>query len=312
MSELGIVLCINSKNDETNALAGLKHPHSLLSPEDFAIIKANWEPKDHNLVEMAQALELGVDSFVFVDDNPVERGLVLSSLPQVAVPPLDRVENYIQLIDRSAYFESVNLTDEDKIRGKMYTANAKRKEEEHSFIDYGSYLASLDMRAHISCFTQERLPRITQLTNKTNQFNLTTQRYTETEMQALMNDPQAVCLCGTLADKYGDNGLVSVMAGKIEGDICYIVLWLMSCRVLKRNLEQAMMNTFIEQCSKKPEVKYIYGKYIPTVKNTMVKDLYKNLGFNFHKEEYDGITEWEMDITQYIPHITYIKIENLL
>ncbi len=308
LAELGVLLTVNSKNDEVNALAGLRHPQSRLHPEDFALIKANWQPKDRNLAETAVALNIGVDSFVFADDNPVERGLVAASLPQVAVPPLDKVENYIHTLDRSAWFEPVNLTAEDMARGKMYAENARRDAARQAFTDYDSYLAGLEMQACITPFSSAQIPRVTQLTNKTNQFNLTTRRYTEAEIRTAMDDPNMLCLAGTLTDKFGDNGLVSVMIGERNGDVCRIALWLMSCRVLKRGMEREMLNVFLARC-KELGVALVQGIYIPTAKNGMVANLFQTCGFHPVSTRDDGITEWEMPVAGYKPAPTHIHIE---
>ena len=308
LTELGVLLTVNSKNEEANALAGLQHPHSKLHSDDFALIKANWLPKDRNLAETAESLNLGVDSFVFADDNPVERELVMTSLPQVAVPALDKVENYIRLLDRSAWFEPASLTDEDLSRSRMYAENARRDQARHTFADYDSYLASLKMHARIAQISAGQVPRVTQLTNKTNQFNLTTRRYTETEIRHAMEDSNQICLTGTLADKFGDNGLVSVMLGKLDGAVCHIELWLMSCRVLKRDMEREMLNVFVSLCVKKG-VRRIEGKYIPTAKNAMVADLFPACGFKSLTALPDGSTSWELNVEDYTPAATHIALE---
>ncbi len=307
LTELGVLLTVNSKNDENNALAGLRHPHGRLRPEDFAQIKANWHPKDLNLAETASELNIGVDSFVFADDNPVERGLVAASLPQVAVPTLDRVENYIRILDRAAWFEPANLTDEDMARGRMYAENARRDMARQSFTDYGTYLASLEMEARIIPFSSAQVPRITQLTNKTNQFNLTTRRYTEAEIRSVMDAPDKICLTGSLADKYGDNGLVSVMIGEQHDDVCHIVLWLMSCRVLKRDMEQEMLNALLAECRKR-KIRRVEGTYIPTPKNGMVSELFSICGFHCIAEQDDGSTRWELAVVDYVPVPTHIHV----
>ncbi len=307
LREIGVILTVNSKNDEVNALAGLNHPHGCLKPDDFALIKANWQPKDRNIVETAETISIRIDSFVFVDDNPVERELVTTSLPQVSAPPLDRVENYIHLLDRAAYFEPVSLTEEDMARSRMYTENAQRAVAQLSFTDYSSYLKGLEMKAVIGPFSEAHVARVTQLTNKTNQFNLTTRRYTESEIRHIMESDHTVGLFGSLADKYGDNGIVSVMIGDVQGDICHIDLWLMSCRVLKRGMEQVMLNVMMEECRRRG-VSLVKGKYIPTSKNGMVKDLYKGAGFTLTERGEDGSTAWECQTAEYEEQAAHIEL----
>jgi len=309
LREIGVILTVNSKNDESNALAGLKHPHGWLKEDDFALIKANWQPKDRNIIETAETLSIGVDSFVFADDNPVERELVSTSLPQVAIPPLDRVENYIHLLDRAAYFEPVSLTEEDMVRSRMYAENARRVSAQHSFADYDSYLKGLEMKAVIAPFGESHVARVTQLTNKTNQFNLTTRRYTEAEIRHVMESPNSIGLYGSLADKYGDNGIVSVMIGNLNGQVCDINLWLMSCRVLKRGMEQLMLNVMVEECLKRG-VTLIRGHYIPSNKNGMVKYLYKDAGFSLVEIGEDSNSVWECLANNYKKQTAYIELIN--
>ena len=307
LTELGILLTVNSKNEETNALAGLGHPQGKLHADDFALIKANWQPKDRNLVETAEALNIGIDSFVFVDDNPVERELVAQSLPQVSVPEIDKVENYIHILDRAAWFEPASLTEEDMSRGRMYAENARRDIARQTFADYDSYLDSLNMRACIAPITEAQVPRVTQLTNKTNQFNLTTRRYTEAEIRRTLDDPEQICLTGTLSDKFGDNGIVSVILGRRDGDVCHIELWLMSCRVLKRDMEREMLNVFVSLCGRQG-IRRIEGKYIPTAKNAMVANLFPQCGFTPVASSGDGTTIWELQVDEFLPTTTHISL----
>ena len=178
---IGIMLSVASKNDHENAIAGLNHPDGVLRPDDFIVIKANWETKDRNLAATASEMDLGVDSFVFADDNPTERALVERSIKGIAVPLMDNPSNYIRTIDRNGYFEVTNFSSDDLKRNEMYKANVKRAEMSTEFTDYNEYLLSLDMKAEIKPFAPVYMQRITQLTNKSNQFNLTTKRYTQTE-----------------------------------------------------------------------------------------------------------------------------------
>ncbi len=304
--ELGVLLTVNSKNDEENAIAGLKHPNNALHPEDFALIKANWFSKDENILSTAKELNLGVDSIVFIDDNPAERNIVRSQLPVVSVPEVEQPEYFINAIDRAGYFEVTSLTADDLQRNEMYKANAARLEVQKSFADYGEYLRSLEMQAEIGDFTPVNIQRVAQLTNKTNQFNLTTKRYSEADITAISADDSYIRLCGSLKDKFGDNGIVSIVLGKIDGEAIDIELWLMSCRVLKRDFELAMFDKLIEECKKKG-VKTLRGFYYPTAKNGMVKDFYSGLGFSKVSEE-NGNTEWLYEIDSHVKKNNIISI----
>ncbi len=293
--DLGIVLNIDSKNEEENAIAGLNHPDGVLKPDDFVVIKANWEPKDRNFAAIARELSLLPESLVFLDDNPAEREIVVAQLPGVRAPYLDAPQNYIQTIDRSGFFEVTNLSADDLGRNKMYKDNAERARLEASFTDYRDYLLSLQMKGVIEPFKELYMSRIAQLTNKSNQFNLTTKRYTQAEIEAIAENPQYITLSGRLSDKFGDNGLVSVVIGRKDGACCHVELWLMSCRVLKRNMEYAMMDALVQAC-KKNGIDKIIGYYYPTAKNGMVRDFYLDQGFALVREDENGNREWEYTI----------------
>ena len=243
-----MLLAVCSKNNEEIARQGFAHPDSVLRLEHFASFKANWEPKHENLLAIAQELNLGVDSFVFVDDNPAERTIVQAQLPAVAVPDVgSEVSQFAAVIERGRYFEPISLSGEDLARAALYQTNAARSSAEAKFANYGEYLDSLEMTAEIERFRPVYMERIAQLTNKTNQFNLTTRRYTLAEMEAIARDPQYIGLYGRLADKFGDNGLISVVLGRREGSMLHLDLWLMSCRVLKRDMELAMLDALAER-----------------------------------------------------------------
>jgi len=209
---VGVILAVDSKNDEANALAGLNHPDGVLRPDDFVAIKANWDPKDLNLKAIASELNLGADSFVFADDNPAERAIVAAQVPGVAVPALDGAENYIKTLDHGGYFEVTALSKEDLKKTELYHQNAERAKAQAAFADYGQYLDSLEMTATIKGFEPLYIQRIAQLTNKSNQFNLTTLRCSEDDIRAMAGDKNDLCLCGKLVDKFGDNGIVTVVA----------------------------------------------------------------------------------------------------
>ena len=307
LKDQGILLNVCSKNDHDNALAGLKHEDSVLTPEDFIEIKANWEPKSENLLAMAEELSLLPESFVFVDDNPAERELV-SAQTNAAAPDIGNPEDYIRVLDRSGFFEVSAVSKEDAQRNAMYKANIERARQSAAFSDYGEYLKSLEMEAAIDSFPSAYIDRIAQLTNKSNQFNLTTKRYTRAEIEEVKNNDCYIDLCGRLRDKFGDNGVVSVVIGKKTGDILDIELWIMSCRVLKRDMEYAMMDTLVKRALEEG-IKVIRGCYYPTAKNGMVKDFYSLMGFTPVSEDEGHNTVWELEITpSYTDKNKYIHI----
>lgn len=291
----GILLNVISKNERENAIAGLNHPDGILRPDDFISIKANWEPKSENLLQMAEELTLLPESFVFVDDNPAEREIIRQQVPGAAVPAISKVEHYIQVIDRSGFFEVTNFSLDDLQRNKMYRENLIRTQLQRSFADYSDYLRSLDMSAVIRPFESIYMSRIAQLTNKSNQFNLTTRRYTQDEIAQIAGDSNYLTLYGKLNDRFGDNGVVTVVIGEIKGVRLDIILWLMSCRVLKRDMEFAMMDEVVSRCSEMG-VEEIYGHYYSTAKNGMVRDFYEKQGFAKLSETSDGSSEWKLDL----------------
>ncbi|MBQ8928401.1 MAG: HAD family hydrolase [Oscillospiraceae bacterium] len=308
--DLGVLLAVCSKNDHDNAIDGLNHPDGVLRPDDFTIIRANWEPKSQNLLDMADTLGLLPESFVFLDDNPAEREIVRTQLPGTAVVDFDSVEDCILRLDRSGYFEVTQLTQDDAKRAQMYKANAKRSEAQRQFASYTDFLRSLAMRAEIRDFDPVHLPRITQLTNKSNQFNLTTKRYTLSEMEAVAASSTHIRLYGRLTDKFGDNGIVSVVIGRIEGDALHMELWLMSCRVLKRDMEHAMLDALVD-AARQRGLRRIVGYYFPTAKNGMVRELYGSFGFTLVSSKEDGSTVWELPTAGYTyqNHVIEIKKE---
>ena len=294
--QLGVLLTVNSKNDEKNAVAGFERPDSVLKREDFVSFKANWEPKSHNLLVAAEELNLLPESFVFVDDNPAEREIIHQQIPGVATPDMGSVENYIQILDKNGFFEVTNFSEDDIRRNQMYQANEMRKQVQATYTDYGEYLVSLEMKGTIGEFEPIYMSRISQLTNKSNQFNLTTRRYSQTEIEETASDPMNITLYGKLEDKFGDNGVVSVVIGKRKENTLHIDLWLMSCRVLKRDMEFAMMDELVEKCQSAGITK-IVGYYYPTAKNGMVKDFYAMQGFAKVAEYENGNTVWEYAVT---------------
>lgn len=298
--DLGILLTVNSKNDEENALAGLNRPDSILKPEDFQVIKANWESKDRNTKEIAQELNIGIESLVFVDDNPAERHIVESQVPGAKVPEVDDITGFITVLDRAGYFEVTNISEDDLKRNDMYKANAERRKQEMSYTDYTDYLRSLEMEAEIGPFSPVYMARIAQLTNKSNQFNLTTKRCSQADIEGIAADPAYITLYGKLTDKFGDNGVVSVVFGHRDAEdsgLFHIDLWLMSCRVLKRDMESAMMDELVRVCMENGLYR-IKGYYYPTAKNKMVRDFYEIQGFTRISEDTEGNTIWEYAVPE--------------
>ncbi|MBP0960974.1 MAG: HAD-IIIC family phosphatase [Oscillospiraceae bacterium] len=307
--QLGVLLSVNSKNDYENAIDGLKHPDTVLTPDDFVVIKANWDNKDRNTEAIAEEISILPDSFVFVDDNPAERNIVSEQISGIAVPEVNSVEDYIKTIDRNGYFELTSYTADDIKRNEMYRANIQRAGAEKKFSDYGEYLKSLEMEAYIDKFDDVALARITQLTNKSNQFNLTTKRYTLNEMEDVFGDDKYIKIYGRLADKFGDNGIVSVVIGRKERNELHIDLWLMSCRVLKREMEYAMLDRLVEIC-RKNGISVINGYYYKTAKNAMVKDLFTDFGFEMTSENENGDRTFRMNTDGYENKNKSINVKN--
>ena len=312
LRERGILLAVCSKNNEEIAKQGFDHPDSVLKLEHFAAFKANWEPKHENILAIAKDLNLGTDSFVFVDDNPAERALVEAQIPGIAVPDIGpHVSQYASILDAARYFEPVSLAKEDLQRADLYRDNVQRASTLASFANYGEYLDSLEMTAEIEPFRPVYTERIVQLTNKTNQFNLTTRRYTLAEMEAAIADGSHIGLYGKLSDRFGDNGLVSVVLGRVDGNSLHLDLWLMSCRVLKRDMELAMLDRVVA-AAQSAGVQTIYGYYLPTPKNGMVADHYEKIGFVLRSRDMgSGVSTWSLDVADYEARNRHINILEL-
>ena len=309
LKDYGVMLNVASKNEEENALAGLNHPAGVLRPDDFLLIKANWEPKSLNIEQIAQQLNILPDSLVFADDNPAEREIVRQQTAGVTAPEIGRPEDYIRVLDRGGYFEVTSLSDDDRKRNEMYQANLKREQQQASFADYADYLRSLEMTGVVRPFEPVYMGRIAQLTNKSNQFNLTTQRFTQAQIEQMAADEKYITLYGKLADKFGDNGVVSVVIAEKNGNCAHIRLWLMSCRVLKRDMELAMLDGLAERCLAEG-ISTLYGYYYPTAKNNMVREFYGQLGFEKISEDEAGNTGWKLSLTGYENKNHVIEVEN--
>ena len=309
LKDRGVTLAICSKNDFENAKEGFSHPESILKFDDFTSFKANWNPKNQNILDIAKSINIGVDSLVFIDDNPVERDIVFSQIPSVSVPNVGSdVVEFIAHIDRNGYFEPISIADDDINRSQYYKDNKKRINKQAMFKSYDEFLVSLDMTAEIKSFSSVYLDRITQLINKTNQFNLTTKRYTAGEIENISTSDEHIKIYGKLTDKYGDNGLIAVSIGRVENRTCHIDLWLMSCRVLKRDMEFAMLDELVSKC-KDQDVSEIIGYYYKSAKNSIFSDLYEKFGFNLI-EQNDEDTVWRLDIKNYEIKNKFIGVEN--
>lgn len=300
LKERGIILAICSKNEVENAKLGLAHPDCLIKESDIAAMRSNWSPKHENIRDLASELNIDISALVFVDDNPAEREIVASQEPLVCVPNIgDDVSNFVKYLDQASYFEPSGFSNEDVLRNQMYKNNSERSNLAAKFDSYDDFLKSLEMAAEIHRFDSANLDRITQLINKTNQFNLTTKRFTFEEVRALAKSDKHISIYGKLRDKFGDNGLISIVSGEIFGNILEIDLWLMSCRVLKRGMEDAMMEQLIEM-ARASNISVIKGVFIPSAKNQMVKDFYEERGFkqsvHSHNEKF---SLWELRVDEY-------------
>lgn len=298
LKKCGILLAIVSKNEQKSVEEGLEHPSGLLRAKDFAVVRSNWENKDINLQYIAEALNIGLEQIVFIDDNPAERRLVETNLPMVSIVNEDKAERFIQVLDAAGYFESTVLTKEDLKRNEMYRENEKRSRFQETFVDYDDFLKNLQMKAVIKKFEPLYVSRITQLINKTNQFNFTMLRCTEEEVRRIMLDSSYMTLYGQLSDVFGDNGIVSLMIGEKKNSILHICLFVMSCRVFKRNMEYAMMDAAVVWCMDN-QIEKIKGYYIAGAKNQILKEKFAEFGFVKQDEDENGNSTWELEIDHY-------------
>jgi FkbH-like protein len=310
LSRRGVILAVCSKNDEANALEPFeKHPEMVLKRGDIASFVANWSDKAANIRAIAAELNIGLDSLVFVDDNPFERSLVRQELPMVAVPEVgDDPTDFPAILADAGYFEALTVTDEDRERSGQYQGNRLREALRSSTTDLPSYLRSLEMRLVWRRFDRIGLARTVQLINKTNQFNLTTRRYTEADVQAVMDDARAFGLQLRLLDRFGDNGIIAIIIGKMMNrDDLLIDTWLMSCRVLGRQVEPTTLNLIAAQ-AKRLGASRLVGDYLPTKKNGMVKDHYARLGFQVIETATDGGSRAVLDLADFVPADTFIDV----
>jgi FkbH-like protein len=310
LARRGVILAVCSKNDEANAIEPFeKHPEMVLKRHDIASFVANWNDKASNLRAIADELNIGIDSLVFVDDNPFERTLVRRELPMVAVPEVgDDPATFAQTLADAGYFEALAITEEDRARGEQYQGNRQRERLKASTTDLDSYLRSLEMELIWRRFDKVGLQRTVQLINKTNQFNLTTRRYTEEDVLAVMEDSRAFGLQLRLVDRFGDNGIIAIVIGKMNGaEDLEIDTWLMSCRVLGRQVEPTTLN-LIAETAKRLGARRLVGEYLPTKKNGMVKDHYAKLGFTVMETGEDGSSRAVLDLATFAPASTFITV----
>jgi FkbH-like protein len=311
LTRRGVILAVCSKNDEANALEPFeKHPDMVLRRGDIACFVANWNDKAANLREIARRLNIGIDSLVFADDNPAERAIIRRELPEVAVPELpEDPALYAAMIAEAGYFEGVALTAEDRERAAQYQANlARAAAAPVSETDMAGYLDSLEMVLQWGRVDGVSAPRVVQLVNKTNQFNLTTRRTTDEAVAAIMADAGALSLQIRLIDKFGNNGIIAVVLGERRGDDMHITDWLMSCRVLKRGVEAATLNLVAAEARRLGALR-LTGAYRPTAKNGMVRDHYASLGFAAMDADADGATHWALDLAGFRPHAVHMRFE---
>jgi len=299
LRDRGVVLAVSSKNnDEVARRPFREHPEMLLKEEHFAVFQANWQDKATNIQAIAEELSLGLDAMVFLDDNPVERGLVRGILPQVAVPELpEDPALFARTLSAAGYFESVAFSSEDSKRAEYYQDNARRITLQKKAGDVDAYLSSLNMEIIFQPFDKTGRSRIAQLINKSNQYNLTTRRYTESEVADAEHDPNCFTLQVRLLDTFGDNGMISVVICRLSGTRCWeIDTWLMSCRVLGRRVQETVLQELLKHAGT-CGIENLIGVYKPTDRNGMVKDHYPLLGFKSTSSESDGTTLWLLNVS---------------
>lgn len=301
LKERGIILAVCSKNTESIAKEPFeKHPDMILRQDDITVFMANWETKADNIRQIQSLLNIGLDSMVFIDDNPFERNFVRKEIPELEVPelPEDPAERMAYLKSLNL-FETVSITHEDRERVNMYKQDIKREHVKKSYASEDEYLQSLGMTSEVQPFTEFNTPRIAQLTQRSNQFNLRTIRYSEDDVKRIAADPAFITLSFTLSDMHGDNGLICVIILEIKSTFAFIDTWIMSCRVLKRGMENFVLNTVVK-AARQAGCTHLKGEYLPTAKNGIVKDHYASLGFTF-EDNY-----WIMDLHTFENRKTFI------
>jgi FkbH-like protein len=296
LSRRGIVLAINSKNNESDVREVFeKHPHMPLRWEDFAGVRVNWTDKVTNMRQLAEELSLGLDSFVFIDDSPAEIEIVQRELPEVTTIQVPREPAQLPgLLARLGYFDSVLYTEEDRRRGELYRSQVKRLELERSSTNLEAFYRSLNMRLIIQTVDDADVPRVAQLTQRTNQFNLTTRRYSEADVRRVRDSETHVLRAYRLEDRFGDNGIIAVTIVATDGTAARLDTFLMSCRVIGRTLETAILAELVRELQGRG-LKTLIGEFLPTKKNAPAKDVLEKHGFARSEAELDG-TLWELSL----------------
>lgn len=305
----GIILAVCSKNDPGIAEAAFRdHPEMQLRLSDFAAFVANWDDKAANLARIAEQLNIGLDSLVFVDDNPAERERIRKALPSVAVPELPSdPADYVRCLAEAGYFEAASFTDEDRQRADQYAANSERDALRGLSSSLDDFLRNLEMTLAAGPVRPVDAARSVQLINKTNQFNTTTRRVSAEDFNRFVADSSNLALQFRLRDRFGDNGLVSVMLlANDDSESWRIENWVMSCRVFGRQLEQEALNIAVEAAAQRG-VRRLVAEFIPTAKNKVVSDLFERLGFSCLERASEGHSRWELLLRDYAPRRTQIK-----
>ena len=305
----GIIVCVCSKNDEDKAKEPFeKNPEMVLKLDDISVFVANWENKADNIRTIQSILNIGFDSMVFLDDNPFERNMVRENVKGVTVPELpEDPGEYLEYLYTQNLFETASYSSADKDRTKQYQVEAQRVSSAKKFTNEADFLKSLEMISEVSGFTSYNTPRVAQLSQRSNQFNLRTVRYTEDQINTIEKDPKQKGFAFTLEDKFGDNGLIAVVIlQEKDSETLFIDTWFMSCRVLKRGMENFTLNTIVEY-AKANGYKKIIGEYLPTAKNEMVAEHYPSLGFT--KLEGTETAKWVIDIEHYQNRKCYIDVK---
>jgi len=293
----GILLAINSKNNFDEAIRVIReHPNMILREKNFAAMRINWRDKVENMLELSSELNIGLDSMVFIDDSPQERERMRQYLPEVLVVDLPASPfRYCQALQELNDFNTLVLSEEDKRRGEMYYARRKRRQLMESKRTLEEFLKSLDMTVEIKYADKFSIPRITSLINRTNQFNLTTRRYTQAEVEEMNSQPEKFHIYSLrVMDRFGDEGIVGVAIVRKDGKNWIIDSFLMSCRVIGRKIETVFLAKIIED-AKRNGVSYLIGEYIPTRKNEPAKSFYKDHGFEKIQED-EKITRWRLNL----------------
>lgn len=315
----GIIICVCSKNNEGMAKEPFeKNPEMVLKLDDISVFIANWENKADNIRTIQSILNISFDSMVFLDDNPFERNMVRESVPDVTVPELpEDPGEYLEFLYTQNLFETASYSSADRDRTKQYQVEAQRVSMAKKFTNEADFLKSLEMVSKVTGFTSFNTPRVAQLSQRSNQFNLRTVRYTEDQITTIEKDPNQKGFAFTLEDKFGDNGLIAVVIlKKLEtsevaeilkpNEVLFVDTWFMSCRVLKRGMEDFTLNTIVKY-AKTNGFKKIIGEYLPTPKNGMVAEHYTSLGFT--KLEGTETAQWVLDVDAYQDRECYISVK---